>query len=142
MSAINGNSGNVLGTSAGIVGVLNTWSATISRAMSDVTGFTNSGRNRLLGVYDMTGSAGGVMTRTAAFISSNFLASQTAETGASLTLSAFSSGTSQNSIQANVVVSEVSMQSTKTGDSSVTFNFSLASTATGTNSPFTLVWTA
>lgn len=140
MSAINGNSGNVSAT--GIVGVLNTWSATISRAMSDVTGFTNSGRNRLLGVYDMTGSAGGVLTRTAAFISTNFLASQTAETGATITLTAYSAGTSQNTIQANVVVNDVAMQSTKTGDTGITFSFSLASTATGTNSPFTLVWTA
>ena len=141
MSAINGNSGNIVST-AGVVGVLNTWSATVSRAMSDVTGFTNSGRNRLLGVYDMTGSAGGVLTRTAAFVSSNFIAAQTAETGATITLSAFSSGTSQNSIQANVVVNDVSMQSTKTGDTGITFSFSLASTVTGTNSPFTLVWTA
>ena len=140
MSAINGNTGNVSGT--GIVGILNTWSATVSRAMSDVTGFTNSGRNRLLGVYDMTGSAGGVLTRTAAFVSTNFLAAQTAETGASITLTALSSGTSQNTIQANVVVDSVAMQSTKTGDTGVTFNFSLAATQTGTNSPFTLVWTA
>lgn len=140
MSAINGNTGNVSGT--GIVGILNTWSATISRAVSDVTGFTNSGRNRLLGVYDMTGSAGGILTRTAAFISTNFLASQTAETGATITLTALSAGTSQNTIQANVVVNDVAMNSTKTGDTGVTFSFSLASSATGTNSPFTLVWTA
>jgi len=140
MSAINGNTGNVSGT--GIVGILNTWSATISRAMSDVTGFTNVGRNRLLGVYDMTGSAGGVLTRTAAFISTNFLAAQTAETGATITLTAYSAGTSQNTIQANVVVNDVAMNSTKTGDTGLTFSFALAASATGTNSPFTLVWTA
>ena len=44
MAAISGNTGNISG---GVVGVLNTWSATISRAMSDVTGFDNVGRNRL-----------------------------------------------------------------------------------------------
>ena len=140
MAAINGNTGNVSGN--GIVGVLNTWSATISLAVSDVTGFTNSGRNRLLGVYDMTGSAGGVMTHTAAFISGNFLASQTAETGATVTLTARNDSRATNTIQANVVISEVSLQSTKAGDTGVTFNFSLAGTATGTNSPFTLVWSA
>jgi hypothetical protein len=90
----------------------------------------------------MTGSAGGVLTRTAAFISTNFLASQTAETGATITLTAYSAGTSQNTIQANVVVNDVAMNSTKTGDTGVTFSFALASVATGTNSPFTLVWTA
>ena len=141
MSAINGNSGNIVST-AGVVGVLNTWSATISRAMSDVTGFTSAGRNRLLGVYDLTGSAGGVLTRTAAFISGNYLAAQTADSGANITLSAYSSGTSQNSIQARVVVNDIAMQSTKTGDTGITFSFSLAATATGTDSPFTLVWTA
>jgi hypothetical protein len=140
MSAINGNTGNVSGT--GIVGILNTWSATISRSMSDVTGFTNVGRNRLMGVYDMTGSAGGVLTRTAAFISGNFLAAQTAETGATVTLTALSAGTSQNTIQANVIVNDIAMNSTKTGDTGVTFSFSLAATATTGGSPFTLVWTA
>ena len=140
MAAINGNRGNVSGT--GIVGVLNTWSATISRAMSDVTGFTNSGRNRLLGVYDMTGSAGGIITRTASMISGNYFAAQTAETGATITLTAYSAGTSQNSIQANVVVNDIAMNSTKTGDTGITFSFALASAATGDTSPFTLVWTA
>ena len=140
MSAINGNTGNVSGT--GIVGILNTWSATISRAMSEVTSFSNSGRNRLLGIYDMTGSAGGVMTRTAAFISGNYLAAHTADTGATIRLTALSAGTSQNTIQANVVVNDIALQSTKSGDTGITFSFSLASTQTGTNSPFTLVWTA
>jgi hypothetical protein len=140
MTAINGNTGNVAGT--GIVGILNTWSATISRATSDVTSFTNSGRNRLLGVYDLTGSAGGVLTRTASFISGHFLAAQTADSGASITLTARSDTVSTNTIQFTAVCSEVSMQSNKAGDTSVTFNFSLASTVTGTNSPFTLVWSA
>ena len=140
MSAINGNTGNVSGT--GIVGILNTWSATISRAMSEVTSFSNTGRNRLLGIYDMTGSAGGVMTRTAAFISGNYLAAHTADTGATITLTALSAGTSQNTIEANVVVNDIALQSTKSGDTGITFSFSLASTQTGTNSPFTLVWTA
>lgn len=140
MTAINGNTGNVAGT--GIVGILNTWSATITRAASDVTSFTNSGRNRLLGVYDLTGSAGGVLTRTASFISGNFLAAQTADSGAQITLTARNDTVSTNTIQFTGVCSDVSMQSTKAGDTSVTFNFSLASTATGTNSPFTLVWSA
>lgn len=140
MSAINGNTGNVSGN--GITGILNTWSATITRAMSDVTGFTNSGRNRLLGVYDMSGSAGGVLTRTASFISGNFLAAHTADSGALITLQARSDTVSTNTIAAVCVVSDVAMQSTKTGDTGVTFNFSLASTQTGTTSPFTLVWSA
>lgn len=140
MAAINGNTGNVTGN--GIVGILNTWSATISRAASDVTGFTNSGRNRLLGVYDLTGSAGGVLTRTAAFISGQFLAAHTADAGAAITLQARSDTVSTNTILFTAVCSDVSLQSTKTGDTGVTFNFALASTQTGANSPFTLIWSA
>jgi hypothetical protein len=135
MAALNGNTGNISGN--GIVGTLNTWSCTISRAVSDVTGFANSGRNRLLGVYDMTGSAGGVLDSTTGFVSSNFLAAHTAADGADITLQADSTG---NQIVARCVVDSVAMNVTKTGDSSVTFNFSLASTTTGANSPFAIAW--
>lgn len=138
MAALSGNTGNVSGN--GIVGILNTWSATISRAMSEVTGFTDAGRNRLLGVYDMSGSAGGILTRTAAFISSNELAAQTAVAGGVVTLAARSNASGTNSIQANVVVDSVTLNSSKTGDATVTFNFNLA-TSQGTSIPFTLTWT-
>lgn len=134
MAALNGNTGSISGN--GIVGTLNTWSATISRAVSDVTGFANVGRNRLLGVYDMTGSAGGVLDDTSAFVSSNVLAAHTAATGADITLQA--DGTN-NQIVARCVVSDVSLSVTKAGDSTVTFNFALASTATS-GSPFAISW--
>ena len=134
MAALNGNSGSISGN--GIVGTLNTWSCTISRAVADVTGFNNTGRNRLLGVYDLTGSAGGVLDNTTGFVSSNFLAAHTATSGGSITLTAEGG----NTIQATCVVSDITMSVTKTGDSTVTFDFSLASTATGTDSPFAISW--
>lgn len=134
MAAINGNAGNISGN--GIVGTLNTWSATISRAVSDVTGFANTGRNRLLGVYDMTGSAGGVLDNTSAFVSSNELAAQTATSGGSITLTAEGG----NTIAANCVVDSVAMNVNKTGDATITFNFSLASTTTTGTNPFTISW--
>jgi len=134
MAALSGNTGNISGN--GIVGTLNTWSCTISRAVADVTGFNNSGRNRLLGVYDLTGSAGGVLDNTTGFVSSHFLAAHTSASGGSITLTADDG----NTIQATCVVSDVTMSVTKTGDSSVTFDFSLASTTTGTNSPFVISW--
>jgi hypothetical protein len=139
MSAISGNSGNVTGP-AGLVGILNTWSATISRAVSDVTSFTNSGRNRLLGVYDLTGSAGGIVSKGVAFVSTNQPAVQTAVTGATINLFVDASTSSSNSISANVVFDSIALGATKSGDSTLTFNFSLANTATGTNSPFTFSW--
>ena len=132
MAAISGNTGSITG---GVSGVLNTWSATVSRAVSDVTGFGLVGRNRILGVYDMTGSAGGIMDDAAAFVSTNEIAAMTAITGASITLTAQSG----NTIGANVVVDSVSLGSSKAGDATVSFNFSLAATAT-TGSPFTISW--
>jgi hypothetical protein len=132
MAAISGNTGSVTG---GVVGVLNTWSATISRAVSDVTGFGNSGRHRILGVYDMTGSAGGIMDDSTSFVSTNEIAAMTATTGASITLTAQSG----NTIGANVVVDSVSLGSSKTGDATLSFNFSLAA-GTTTSSPFTISW--
>lgn len=140
MTAINGNTGNISGN--GIVGILNTWSATISRAVSDVTGFANGARNRMLGVYDLTGSAGGVLTNTTGFVSGHFLAAQTAVSGGNITLTARANTNGTATIQAPVIVSEVAMQMTKGGDSGVTFNFSLASTVAEGTSPFTLTWSA
>lgn len=132
MAAISGNTGSVTG---GVVGVLNTWSATVSRAVSDVTGFGNSGRHRILGVYDMTGSAGGIMDDSTSFVSTNEIAAMTATTGATITLTAQSG----NTIGANVVVDSVSLGSSKTGDATLSFNFSLAA-GTVTASPFTISW--
>ena len=137
MAALNGNTGNVSAT--GIIGTLNTWSATISRSMSEVTGFADAGRNRLLGLWDMTGSAGGVLDSTAGFITTNQPAAMTAVSGASITLTARNNTTGTNTIQANVVVDSVAMASSKTGDATVTFNFNLAH-SNGTNIPFTIVW--
>lgn len=140
MAALNGNLGSVSGN--GIVGTLNTWSATISRAVSDVTGFSNTGRNRMLGVYDLTGSAGGVLDTNTSTFSSNQPAAMTATTGGLITLSARATTAVTNHIIANCVVENQTISVTKAGDATVTFDFSLASTETGTNMPFTIVWNA
>jgi hypothetical protein len=140
MAALSGNTGNVSGN--GIVGTLNTWSCTISRAVADVTGFNNSGRNRLLGVYDLTGSAGGVLDTNASMFGSNQPAAMTAVTGGAITLSARAGVAVTNHIVATCVVNDLSINVNKTGDATVTFDFSLAATATGTDSPFTIVWSA
>ncbi len=134
MAAISGNSGNISGN--GIVGNLNTWSATISRAVSDVTSFDGAGRKRILGVYDLTGSAGGTLDDGASFISGGTLAAFTNASGGAVVLTSDSG----NAITANVVVESVALGASKTGDATVTFNFSLASTTTGTTVPFTIAW--
>ena len=135
MAAISGNSGNISGT--GYNANLNTWSATISRAVSDVTSFDGSGRRRILGVYDMTGSAGGIMDDNTNFDNgSGELSALTATTGATITLTAKTGCT----IAAPCVTESIQLGSSKAGDATITFSFSLASTATGTNSPFTISW--
>lgn len=141
MAALSGNTGNVSGN--GIVGSLNTWSATITRAVSDVTEFGQAGRQRLLGLYDLTGSAGGILDTKAGFANttSGELVGHTAVTGASITLVARSNASGTNSIVFNGVVTDVALASNKGGDATVTFNFSLSHpTTTGTTSPFTIVW--
>ena len=133
MAAISGNTGNISG---GVVGVINTWSATISRAVSDVTGFGNAGRHRILGVYDMTGSAGGILDDNTNFDNgANEIAAMTAVTGATLTLTAKTGCT----IGANVVIDSATLGSSKAGDATLSFNFSLAA-GTTTSSPFTISW--
>ena len=134
MAAISGNTGNVSGN--GIVGNLNTWSATISRAVSDVTGFNNSGRNRILGVYDLAGSAGGIMDDGSSLLSSSNFAAFTSATGANVILTADSG----NAITAACVVSDIALGSSKAGDATITFSFSLASTVTTGTLPFTIAW--
>ena len=135
MAAISGNSGNISGN--GIVGNLNTWSATISRAVSDVTGFNNTGRNRILGVYDLQGSAGGIMDDGSSLLSSSNFAAFTSATGANVILTADGSG---NAITAACVVSDIALGSSKAGDATITFSFSLASTVTTGTLPFTIAW--
>ena len=134
MAAISGNSGNISGN--GIVGNLNTWSATISRAVSDVTSFDGAGRKRILGVYDLTGSAGGTLDDGASFISGGTLAAFTSATGANVILTADSG----NAITAACVVSDIALGSSKAGDATITFSFSLASTVTTGTLPFTIAW--
>lgn len=141
MAALSGNTGNVSGN--GIVGSLNTWSATISRAASDVTEFGQAGRQRLLGVYDLTGSAGGILDTKAGFVNTTTgeMIGHTAVSGATITLVARSNASGTNSIAFNGVVDSVTLGSSKGGDATVTFNFSLSHpTASGTTSPFTIVW--
>lgn len=129
MTAISGNDGNISGNV--VSARLNTWSATLSRAVSDVTKFGNIGRNRVLGLHDLTGSAGGLLDDAAAFTSLPITA-----TASMITLTAQSG----NTIAANVVVDQISLGSTKSGDATVSFNFQLAEDATSGTIPYTVTW--
>jgi hypothetical protein len=97
-------------------GHLATWNASFSRQVSDITGYGDSGRRRLLGIWDVTGSAGGILT------SDSPGADAIAADGAALTLKVSTACT----YGMTAVISDIAMSVTKTGDAAVTFNFSIS----------------
>ncbi len=137
MAGFSGFQGSVTGASL-VNGILNTWSASISRSQTDITGFSNAGRNRVLGLWDITGAAGGVQDDTI-----NPTIGMTNATGTTITLIA-KNDAAANSIAFNAVVDQVQLGVNKSGDATVSFNFGLASTATVstafTELPFTVSW--
>jgi hypothetical protein len=94
-----------------------TWNATFSRNASDVTGYGDTGRRRKLGIWDISGSAGGSMIANEPN-SSPGIASSDAD-GASITLKA-STACFYTFV---AVISDVAASVTKTGDSMLAFNF-------------------
>ena len=101
----------------------NTWNATFSRNVSDITGYGDTGRRRQLGIWDVSGSAGGILKVDAPNTSPGV--ASMAEDGASITLLAKTSSTAC-SYAMTAVISEIAITSTKTGDAGVSFNFSIA----------------
>jgi hypothetical protein len=97
-----------------------TWNATFSRNVSDVTGYSDSGRRRRLGIWDVSGSAGGTMITDGAN-SSPGVGSQT-EGGSSITLRA----STACYYTLTAVISEIAATSTKTGDAALSFNFAIS----------------
>ena len=133
---ISGNSGAcVLGSANEHNPHFNTWSATFTREQHDVTAFGDTGRRRIPGLADISGSAGGFMT----FDSSdtgpgvfqdahgNVAAAQshlmvlTLATGCTYTF--------------NGNITDVAISSTMGGDATITMNFVMAGGAEiqGTN---------
>lgn len=95
---------------------LNAWSASISRVNSVITGFTDDGVRRRLGVQDITGSASGHPH----FGSANTEpGADEAEPGGALTL-LIATGCSY---QPTVVFDSIDFAVDKTGDSTIVFNF-------------------
>jgi hypothetical protein len=130
-----GNEGGVTGGT--VAAKINTWQATVSRVSHDITGFSDAGRVRKLGLYDITGSAGGLLESSA----SSPWSLLTNITGATITLAvlAHTTTSSASSINFNAVMNDVAMSSAKGGDAAVTFNFGLSASNT---SIMTSVWQA
>lgn len=135
MAYLVGNDGGVsLGTAH--TAQFNVWNATFSRVVSDITGFTDYGRRRQLGVHDVSGSAGGFLQYdaqstkptlggTAATATS---VANWSNTGVEIRLNALGSGTTAGNCAyaLKAVISDAAISITKTGDAAISFNFQLA----------------
>ena len=110
---------------------LNTWSATISRTTSVVTGFGDTGhQRRASGVVDITGSAGGVPEYNAS--STAFAPTDSGPpkvladaAGGDITLTVASGCT----LTFGAVFSSYAFSVTNDGDSTITFNFEMNESA-------------
>ena len=104
----------------GYKAVLNTFSATLTRATQVVTGFTDTGaRRRASGVLDITGAAGGTPYKDASAASPLGIASSA--TGGTITLT-FASGCT---LSFGAVFSSVALATTQDASQTVTFNFEM-----------------
>lgn len=98
---------------------LQSWNANFSRQVTDVTGYSDTGRRRRLGLWDVSGSAGGTMIADAANAGPGV--DHTNLDGALITLQA--NGTACQ-YQITAVMTQITMGVTKTGDSTLSFDFS------------------
>lgn len=100
---------------------LNTWSATLTRATSVVTGFADTGhRRRLSAVLDITGSAGGFSKYGAATHNPTGIATNVTGVGG-LVLTVATGCT----FTFDAVVNSTSFGVTQDGDSTISFNFEM-----------------
>ena len=123
MARIVGNDGAVTYGAHGIV--VNSWSMTISRVVSDVTGFSDSVRTKLGGVSEITGSLTGFLDdgNTPSFTAADLL---TDYEGTAITLTAQSG----NTWAGTAIVSNINVSTSKTGDCTVSLDFAITGDVT------------
>ena len=102
----------------------NTWSATATRTVHDVTKFTDTGRRRILGLADLTGSAGGFVSHSASNLAIDAHGGMQAagQVNDQVVLTFFTGCTW--TFQA--VIDSMAASVTMGGDTTVTLNFQLA----------------
>lgn len=130
-----GNDGNVSisvgGTTQALMKV-RSFAATISRPVSEITGFGDTGRRKRLGMLDLTGTLNAAFgvdvtgsANTAYWAFSTQEAANT--TRPQLTLTLYDgTGTADAKVVANCVFDSYAFNSAKDGDATVTVNFSNA----------------
>ena len=102
----------------------NTWSATATRSVHDVTKFGDTGRRRILGLADITGSAGGFASFDAANLGIDVHAGMMAAGQSSDTVVLqFATGCSWSF---EALIDSMAASSTMGGDMTLSFNFQLA----------------
>tara|TARA_R110000824_G_scaffold13220_1_gene57527 strand:+ start:11448 stop:11828 length:381 start_codon:yes stop_codon:yes gene_type:complete len=122
MARIIGNEGSITVDTFNITA--NAWSMSISRVVNDVTAFTDSTTSHRGGIPTYTGSVSGFMDDASApsITEANFA------TGTEVTLTLLAQ--SGNSWSGEAVVSGVSISSSKTGDATISFDFTYNGTVT------------
>lgn len=112
------------------------WAATLTRVSSDITGFSDTGKRRRLGIVDVTGSLSGTPFYGG---SGNSAGMDVAQAGGTLvlSLSGATSGTvSAAYISMSCVFDQFALNVDKNGESSLTMNYQLSGGAAPT-----IVWT-
>lgn len=112
------------------------WAATLTRVSSDITGFSDTGKRRRLGIVDVTGSLSGTPFYAGANTSAGMDVAQAGGTLV-LSLSGVTSGTVAAAyISMSCVFDQFAMNVDKNGESSLTMNYQLSGGAAPT-----IVWT-
>jgi hypothetical protein len=132
---ISGNTGSATfgasspGASATNALSFNTWSATFSRTVHDVTSFGDTGRRRILGIGDIQGSAGGFLSNDAAATAPGVFQGQhgTEDCEAAICLFLHTGASDDASYVFNGVINDIAVTTTMGGDATGTFNFQLSS---------------
>jgi len=123
---ISGNSGACLIGSANEHNPhFNTWSATFTREMHYVTAFGDTGRRRIPGIADISGSAGGFMTFDSANSGPGVF--QDAHSGTVESHTILLTVQTGCTYTFNGQVTDVAVSSTMGGDATITMNFALSS---------------
>jgi len=136
MAGMSGVAGNV--AMAGCIGgIIKSWTANFTRATTDITGFTNATRNRAIGIGDVTGSLTGSIDDSALLMPLIGIASTSATSPVSLTLTAQGG----NTIAFLALIDSVTLGVAVDGEATFSCNYAIASTATAyTSAITTTVW--
>ncbi len=130
-----GYDGNITIGSVNVI-EFKSWTATISRVVSDISGFSGRGRHRRLGKWDIQGGFTGVPLPGTTNVIAGGMSQTTPPT---CTFIVTGTGTAAISIAAPCVVDSVPIGSTHDGDATISGTLQLSTESTN-DPPFTTTW--